>query len=184
MRTLLATLLTLCATPALAAPSWLIDQAQSKLGFTAQQGDEKFSGGFKQFTIDLRFSADDLAHSAIKATIATGSAFAGSSERDSALPESSWFDVAHFPQAVFASDSIKAVGKDQYLAEGKLTIRGISKAVQLPFTLTTENGKTHAVGNTIIQRNDYGVGQGEYASDGWIKFPVTVAIDIWAKPQP
>ncbi len=183
MKIVSALLLTTLTTPAFAVQDWTIDSAQSKLGFTAQQGDEKFNGGFKQFTIDLRFSPDDLAHSTLKATIATGSAFAGSADRDSALPESTWFDVAHFPDAVFTSDSIKTTGKDQYLAEGKLSIRGISKPVQLPFTLTTENGKTHAVGSTVIQRNDYGVGQGEYASDAWIKFPVTVAVDIWATPK-
>jgi polyisoprenoid-binding protein YceI len=174
---------TLISLPALAAQEWVVDSAQSTLGFTAQQGDEKFSGGFKQFNSSINFSADDLAHSSISTTVMMGSAFAGTAERDDALPGSNWFNISAFPQAQFVTKSIKAVSPDHYLAEATLTIRGMSKDVQLPFTLTTEKGKTHAVGAVTIQRNDYQVGQGEFSSDGWIKFPVTITVDLWASPK-
>jgi len=169
--------------PVWAAQEWVVDPAQSKLGFIVQQGDEKFTGGFKKFVADIRFSPDDLAQSKITTTVDMTSAFAGSAERDAALPESNWFDTARFPQALFVSKAIKAVGGDHYLAEATLTIRGVSKDVQLPFTLKTEAGKTHAVGSVTIQRNDYQVGLGEFSSDGWIKFPVTVTLDLWATPK-
>lgn len=166
-----------------AAQEWALDQAASKLSFTAQQGKTEFTGGFKEFTALIRFSPDDLANSVISATINTGSAFAGAAERDSALPGQNWFSTAHFPLAYFSTKSIKATGSEQYVADATLSIRGITKDVRLPFTLKIENGKAHAVGKIVLNRQDYGVGQGEFAKDTVVKFPVTVNFDVWATPQ-
>lgn len=186
MRQVLALLLVALGTtqPAYAAQEWVVDTARSTLSFTAQMGDEKFTGHFKKFESSIRFSPDDLANSAITTAVAMASAVTGAPDRDTALPESTWFDNAKFPQAQFVTTMIKATGRDTYLAEGTLTLRGVSKAVALPFALTTENGQTHAVGSVTIQRNDYGIGQGEFANDAWVKFPVTITLDLWAQPKP
>lgn len=171
------------ATPCQAAPEWVMDEANSKLSFAAQQGDETFAGGFKKFSADIRFSAEDLANSKITVTIDTGSIFAGSDERDAALPGAGWFDVNRFPQAQFVTQSITATGLNNYVATAKLTIRDVTQDVKLPFTLTQQDGKTRANGSIVLQRNIFGIGQGEFLSDGWVKYPVTVRIDILAAPK-
>lgn len=175
------------ATPARAATQWQIDPAQSRLTFTAQQGAEKFTGGFKNFAVDIMFSADDLAHSKITATIDMAGVYAGSADRDAALPGRDWFNIKDFPQAVFTTNAISPiVGIDgterveHYFAEGVLTIRGISKPVRLPFTLKREGGKVRAQGEVTIMRNDFGVGQGSFAGDSWVKYGVTIGVDIVA----
>lgn len=171
------------ALPAQAAPEWVVDAARSTLRFTAQMGDEEFTGHFKKFDSAIRFSPDDLGQSRISATIAIASAATGAPDRDAALPESTWFDSTKFPTAQFVTKTIRATGPDAYLAEATLTLKGISKDVALPFTLTKDGDQTHASGSLTIQRNDFGVGQGEFASDAWVKFPVTITVDIWARPQ-
>ena len=176
-------LLALLAVPAHAAPPrWTMDAGQSKLTFSAQQGGETFSGGFKNFTTEIIFDADDPEHSRIAATVEMASAFAGSADRDQALPSAAWFDAKDFPSAQFVTKTIKKTGAHEYVAQAVLTIRGVSKEVQLPFTLTPGAGRDqmHAVGSVIILRNDFGVGQGEFASDSWIKYEVKVGIDILA----
>lgn len=178
----LATLCLLSA-PGQAAQEWMMDEAASKLSFAAQQGDETFAGGFKKFSADIRFSPDDLANSKIAVTVDTGSIFAGSDERDAALPGAGWFDVSRFPQAQFVTENIVAEGKNSYVATAKLTIRDVTQDVKLPFTLTQQDGKTRASGSVVLQRNTFGIGQGEFASDGWVKYPVTVRIDILASPK-
>lgn len=171
------------ALPAQAAPEWVVDAARSTLSFTAQMGEEKFTGHFKKFDSTIRFSPDDLAHSSITTSIAVASAATGAPDRDAALPESLWFDSTKFPAAQFVTKAIRATGPDTYLAEATLTLKGISKDVTLPFTLTKDGDQTHASGSLTIQRNDYGVGLGEFASDAWVKFPVTITVDIWARPK-
>ena len=176
-------LLAMIAAPAHAAPPrWTLDSAHSKLIFSAQQGSETFNGGFNKFATEIVFDADDLEHSHIATTVDMASAFAGSAERDQALPGGGWFNVAGFPDAKFVTKTIRKTGAHEFIADAVLTIRGVSKDVQLPFTLTagTAPGQMHAVGAVTILRNDYGVGQGEFASDSWIKFEVKVGIDILA----
>lgn len=186
----LAVIATCAATPVWAEPShWVVDAAQSTLSFTAQQGDAAFHGGFRKFTPEIMFDPQDLAHSHIVVTVATASAFSDSAERDEALPEATWFDVKKFPQAQFVTTSIKAVGSDKaglenYVAEGDLTIRGISKKISLPFWLKAEGTAMHAKGETVILRQDFGVGQGDFANDSWIKYEVKVGIDIVATKSP
>ncbi len=177
--------LCLQAAPGQAAQEWVMDEATSKLSFTAQQGDETFAGGFKKFSADIRFSPDDLANSKIAVTVDTASIFAGSDERDAALPGAAWFDSAGFPQATFTTERITAAaGADNYVADAQLTIRGVTQKMQLPFTLARQpDGKTRATGSVILQRNVFGIGQGEFVSDGWVKYPVTVRIDILASPK-
>ncbi len=186
MKRSLAFALTVCcfSMPACAAQEWVVDTARSKLSFTAQMGDEKFTGHFKKFTSDIRFSPEELANSVITANIAVASATTGAPDRDTALPESPWFDSTKFPEARFVTKSIKRTGPNAYLAEATLTLKGISKDIVLPFALTTVNGQTHAVGSVTIQRNDYNIGQGEFTSDAWVKFPVTISVDLWAQPKP
>ncbi len=163
-------------------PRWAMDVAQSKLTFSAQQGSDIFNGGFKDFTAEIIFDPDDLEHSRIAATIAMASAFAGSNDRDQALPGATWFDVKSFPQAQFVTKTIRKTGAQDYMAQATLTIRGISKDVQLPFSLTpgADPGQMRAVGAVVISRHDFGVGQGEFANDSWIKYEVKVGIDILA----
>lgn len=192
MRKVLAVaLMAICgATPVWAEPShWVVDAAQSTLSFTAQQGDTVFQGGFKKFTPEIVFDPQDLARSHITVKVATASAFAGSAERDEALPAAEWFNVQQFPQAQFETTAIKSVGSDKtglenYVAVGDLTIRGMSKKIILPFWLKAEGKAMRAKGEVVILRQDFGVGQGEYANDSWIKYEVKVGIDIVATKSP
>ncbi len=176
--------LTLLVMPSQAAQKWVVDDGTSSLSFSAQQGEETFAGGFKKFTAAVSFSPDDLANSKIAVTVDTSSIFAGSVERDAALPGDSWFDTARFPQARFVTSQINADGPGKYVADAKLTIRDMTQEVRLPFTLVRQDdGKTRAMGSVVLQRNAFGIGQGEFASDGWVKYPVTVRIDILAYPE-
>lgn len=182
MTALLAIGFTSCAMPAAAAAPWETDSLRSKLTFTAQQGEEQFTGGFRNFSVMIDFDAKNLEHSKIEAAIDMASAYAGSQDRDDALPGTDWFNVASFPQAKFSSDKIYAVkASNSYIAEGRLTIRNITKPISLKFALTPESNYVHAQGSVEIMRNDFGVGQGDFVSDAWIKYGVIVSYDIYAK---
>lgn len=71
---------------------------------------------------------------------------------------------------------------DIILPEGTFTLRGIAQPVQIPFSLKQQDGITHAEGAVILSRQDFGVGQGQWADDKWIAFPVEVTFHLLAKP--
>ncbi len=176
----------LCTAPALAAP-WHVDLLTSKLVFEGEQSGEKFTGSFPKFTSAIDFDEAAPEKGAITITVDMASVQIEGKDRQDSLPTSDWFAVKQFPTAVFTSTGIRADmghhkdGQPQrYIAKGTLTIRGISKPVDLPFSLKTTGSSTIARGEVTLKRNDFSVGIGQWKSDEWVKYPVKVSFELRA----
>jgi len=182
MRLILASGVTalLLSTAAVAAPAqWSVDTGKSTLGFHVTANGQPVDGTLP-FGAVIQFDAADLAHSSIKATIDMTSPKSGNSTRDAMLPLPAWFDAKQFPKAQFATTSITSKGGDKYEALGTLSLKGISKAVTLPFTLTITGNTAHAVGEATVQRLDYKVGEGKDFAPPAAALDVKVTVDITA----
>jgi len=171
------------ARPATAA-EWRIDPTQSRLGFVGTQAGSPFEGRFRQFTADIRFDAADLARSKVVVVIDMASAGTGNGPRDEAVRSADWFNVERFPQGRFETTGFRALGGDRYGAEATLTIRGVSRPVVLPFSLQATPAGTRAAGELTINRIDYGVGQGQWASPQVVGHDVAIRFDLLATPVP
>lgn len=188
MRKLLFTAtLMLLAAPAFAA-QWNVDPLTSKLIFSGEQAGEKFTGSFPKFTSVIDFDEAAPTKGSIRITIDMSNLQVDGKDRLDALPTDDWFSVAKFPTAEFTSTSINATGNDKsginhYLANGTLTIRGISRELALPFSLKTTGNSTVARGNVNLNRSDYHVGQGQWKSDAWVKYAVEVSFELHASKK-
>lgn len=183
-RVALAFLLLAAPLPSLAA-DWTIDPAKSTLGFTGRQTGALFSGRFAQWGGQISFDPADPAHGSARIEIDMASAATGDLQKDSALPGSDWFDIGHFPKAVFTASSFRSTGGKGYVAVGSLSLRGVAKPVELPFTLEIgADGKAHAKGELHLRRTDYGVGQGSWAAADTVALEVSVTVDVVATPKP
>jgi len=165
------------------AKPWLIDYQHSRLGFTGMQESSVFEGSFKNFKADVDFDPDHPDKGKISATINIASATTGDGQRDGMLPQADWFDAAKFPQAQFVSTKIRATGVNSYEAQGTLTIKGVSKTVTLPFTLTKEGDHWRAHGKTTLVRTDFRIGEGQWADNKTVKLAVEVTVDLTARPN-
>ena len=112
------------------------------------------------------------------------SAETGSLERDVALQGADWFAISRFPQARFETTRFRSLSGDRFEAEASLTIRDVTKTVVLPFSLAARRAGVRARGELTVDRSDWGVGQGQWASPQWIAFPVRVHFDLLATPLP
>jgi polyisoprenoid-binding protein YceI len=182
--TVALTALLLLYAPMAMAKTWVIDYANSHLGFTGKQNAATFDGTFKKFTATIDFDPDHPETGKIAATIDMTSATTGNSTRDGTLPGPDWFDTRHFPAAQFASSHIVRTGANSYEAQGTLTIKGVTKNVILPFTLTPEGDHWRAKGKAALIRSEFNVGQGEWATEETVAFAVDVNVDLAAKPAP
>lgn len=181
MRTLLTLALCGLAAPALAAP-WTIDPS-STLSFTGTQASERFTGHFTKFTPVVDFDPLKPELGKITVTVDMTSATIGDKDKQDSLPTEDWFFVEQFPTATFTSTRITSLSSSKsYIAEGDLTLRGVSKKVNLPFTLREENGTTYAEGKLTLNRSDFAIGQGQWKSDEWVKYPVDVTFHLKATP--
>jgi len=169
----------LAATPASAA-HWNVDYARSKLGFTVAWSNEPFSAAFKSWKADIEFDPADLAHARADVSISLASEASSEADFDEGLKGGLGFQVSEFPSAHFVTTSFAHKSGDEYVATGKLLLRGMTKDITLPFRLTMDGSQAHMVGTARVMRTDFGVGQGEWAAPTPVAHDVTVTIDLVA----
>ncbi len=172
----LSSLALLVAVPAHAQQA--LQPAQSSIQFTAKQMGVPLEGHFKKFGAQIAFDPAKLATSRIAFTVDTGSATLGSRETDAELPKPTWFNVPQFPQATFQSSSIKALGGGKFDVTGKLTIKGQSRDVTVPVTLTQSGATTTASGTLALKRLAYKIGENEWADTSMVADDVQVQFKL------
>jgi polyisoprenoid-binding protein YceI len=148
--------------PGYVAGSWKIDPVHTEIGFSVRHMMvSKVRGKFTSYTAGLTTSHNPL-ESHAEAEIDLSSITTGIEQRDNHLRSSDFFDVETSPKMTFVSTGIRPNG-DDFLVDGELTIRGITK----PITLTVEIGgfgpdpyggyRAGFSARTEINRRDWGV---------------------------
>lgn len=155
---------------------------KSQIAFVSKQMGVPVEGSFKRFDAQVAFDPKKPEGGSVVLQIDTASAAFGIPMSDAELPKPTWFDTAHFPQASFRSTAIKALGEGRFEMAGKLTIKGVSKAVTVPVSITSSGGAySVATGTLTIQRLDYKVGDGEWTdtsvvgNEVQVRFKLTLA---------
>jgi len=173
----------MAAVPGSAAPvKWNVDQAKSSLEFAVVVEGVAVRGKFKAFGSQIAFCTDDLAHSSAKITIPMDEAKTGLAERDAMLLKPAWFNILDFPQAVFQTTSFVSKGGNKYEAAAKLTLKGVSKDITLPFTLDIKGDTAVMKGETVLKRLAFGVGQGpDFATATPVALDVKVMVNVTAR---
>jgi len=164
--------------PACAA-HWTVEPS-STLGFSVVWGGEPLNGEFKKWNADIEFDPADLAHSHVAATIETGSLATDYPDGDSGIKGNLGFASDTFPTARFETIAFHRLPDGSYVADARLSIRGVTKPVALAFKLAIQGNKARVTGRTILIRTDFGVGQGEWAAPEPVEHQVTVSLDLTA----
>ena len=94
--------------------------------------------------------------------------------RDQDLKEEKWFDASKYPTINFKSTNVTATN-----VTGDLTIKGVTKQVSFPFTVTSVASGYRFEGSFPLNRRDFGVGGSSFTlSDN-----VQVMLKIYAEQQ-
>lgn len=141
-----------------------LDSAHSSIEFAVPwMGLTKVRGTFTDIRGSIGLDTTDVTRSSITIVIQMPSITTFNAQRDKDLKGKTFFDVATHPTAAFTSGSIERAG-DGYLMHGALTIRGVTRDVDVPFTYLGEvvdsGGTGHRLGfegRLVIERRDYGV---------------------------
>jgi polyisoprenoid-binding protein YceI len=164
------------------APTWVVNQADSRLGFVATQSGSEVEGDFGEWTADIAFDPE-TATGRIEAVVQTASVATGSRDRDESLKGDGLLHVEAYPEARFVADSFETVGESAYEATGQLTLRGTTRDVALPFTLDVSGDDAQAEGELVVNRLDYGVGQGQWEDTSVVGAEVRIVFEISATRQ-
>jgi polyisoprenoid-binding protein YceI len=149
------------ATPAPHAVAWTIDAGASSVAFTITYSGQPYEGAFDRWRADIAFDANDLAHSSANVTFETASAHTSDQMQTSQLGGETWLDTQHFPSASFRTTSIRHLSGNAYQAQATLTLKGRTKTVSLPFTLSIAGNTATMNGQITLNRQEFGIGAGD-----------------------
>jgi polyisoprenoid-binding protein YceI len=111
--------------------SWTFDPSHSSIGFAVRHlMISKVRGTFDKWTGTFEYDEADPTRSQIDVRIDAASINTKEEKRDAHLRSPDFFDVASNPEIRFRSTLVRADG-DDYVVAGELTIRGITRAVEL-----------------------------------------------------
>jgi len=148
---------------ALAADAYKIDGAHSSANFTVKHmGISTVHGRFTDVSGTILYDEKTPENSSVTAVIKTASVNTDNATRDKHLNTPDFFDTAKYPEIRFQSTSVRKVGGDKYVAVGNLTIKDVTKPVEIPFTLAAGKGakgepRLGIEGTLTINRFDYHV---------------------------
>jgi polyisoprenoid-binding protein YceI len=174
-----AALLLAFAFPAVAAD--YVQAPGSMLAFAGQYQGEVFTGRFPGFSTRLSFDPARLADAKLDVIIPLATATTGNADYDDNLRGGDFLDTAQFAQARYTATRFRALGGNQYAADGMLSLHGVSKPVTLTFTWTP-GARPVLSGKATVKRLDFGVGGGDWADTGLIPDAIAVSTKVVLQP--
>lgn len=151
---------------AVAQPSaWQIDPAHSEAQFGVRHmGISTVRGTFTKVSGAAHYDPADTRNDSVEVAIEAASVDTRVSMRDNDLRSDHFFDAQKFPSISFKSTTIESAGPNKLKVMGDLTIRGITKRVELAVEgpskpVNDGNGHLHmgVSAAATIDRRDFGI---------------------------
>lgn len=155
------------------ANNWKIDKAHSKIKFnTKYLVISDVDGEFKSFDGTFSSAKEDWTDLKAEVTVPVSSINTENEMRDKHLLSDDFFNAEKFPNITFKSKGIKMIGKGKYVLSGDLTLRDVTKSVEVPLVFggTVKdpwgNLKAGFKATGTINRKDYGLKYANAAATG------------------
>lgn len=148
----------------MATTKWVLDPMHSELGFKIKHlMISNVSGAFTKFEAVAETEADSFTTARIQLKADMNSISTNNEQRDAHLRNGDFLDTEKFPELQFVSTKIEQTGDDSFILFGDLTMKGITKPVQLNVEhsgVTKDPWGNQRAGFTVtgkIKRSDWGI---------------------------
>jgi polyisoprenoid-binding protein YceI len=152
---------------------WNADASAAQVKFSIGGPFGTVHGNLSGLKSTIVFDGDDLAASSIRASVDAKSISTGIGLRNRDLQKEKFLNSDKYPSMSFQSEKIQKSGTG-YKAIGNLTIKGVTKHVEIPFSFSEKGNGGVFKGSFTIQRQDYGVGN----SGGSVGSTVTIDLEV------
>jgi len=168
-----------------AAADFVIDTVHSSVGFKVNHMVvSNVRGSFDSFAGTIVLDQETIANSSVAVTIDVATIDTGNEKRDDHLRSADFFDAGSHPQITFASTSVTRSGAG-HVATGDLTIRGVTRRVELPFVVNgpiVDPWGNQRIGVQVdpitIDRRDFGLTWSQALETGGLVVGNDVTIEI------
>jgi len=112
--------------------TWKIDPAHSEIEFKVKHlMITNVTGHFAEYDATLESGAEDFSDAKISFEANVNSVSTKNAQRDEHLKGEDFFDAANHPKLSFTSTGVTKKDEENFVLNGDLTIRGVTKPVQL-----------------------------------------------------
>jgi len=159
------------------AGNWNVDTANARVTFSVKGPFGTVHGSFSGLKATIRFSEKDLAGSSITASIEAKTVSTGIGLRNHDLrKKDQWLNADKYPLISFHSRKIEKSASG-YKAIGDLTIKGVTKPVEILFTFAAKDAGGVFKGQFTINREEYNIGK----PGGSVGSVITIALEVPVK---
>lgn len=144
------------------AGTWTIDPAHTEIGFTVRHLMSKVRGKFDTFEGTV-VTSEDVTASSVEVSVDLSSINTGTADRDAHLRTADFFEVDTYPSMTFKSTGVKQESDDEFVLTGDLTIKGVTKAIELEVEFLGEGGdpwggtRVGVEAKAEISRKEFGI---------------------------
>lgn len=159
-----------------------VDKNESYIQFSGVQNKKTaFQGRFENFEPIIIFDEEDLENSSITVFVDLASVNSHSEKRDAMLKNANWFDVESMPKGKFESNKIVPLEGEKYRVYGVLTLRNISKPIELLMQIRKNKNLINFSGKYTLNRLDFELGLGAWKNPDWVKHEVEIQYQVIIK---
>jgi polyisoprenoid-binding protein YceI len=169
------------------AGTYVIDPTHTTIGFVARHlMVTKVRGAFREYAGTITIG-QDVASSTAEATIQAASIDTGTADRDAHLRSGDFFDAETYPTLRFANAKVVKQDGDDFVVEGDLTIKDVTRTVSLKVELDGVandpfgNTKLAVTAKTEIDREDFGLTWNVALESGGVLVSKKITIEIEAQ---
>ena len=145
------------------------DEANTHIEFVIKNAGFNVDGHFDEVSIDASFDPGQLENSYFKGTVSVKSIDTGIKGRNNSLQKKEYFDEENHPSLRLVSERISRLTDGRYQFSGELTIKGTTRNVTFPFTVSESENAVTAKGDFSIDRRDYDVGGNSWIMGNEVK---------------
>ena len=166
------------------AGTYQLDAAHKRVGFVVRHlMVSKVRGNFAEADATITIAEDPL-QSSVTASITTASVHTGNVDRDNHLRTGDFFEAEKYPTMTFRSTGIKSHSGAEFVLDGELTIKDVTKPVEL--VVEFEGATTSPYGQQVfgfsatteIDREDWGLTYNMALESGGVMIGKKVKIEI------
>lgn len=152
---------------------WNANASTAQIKFSVKGPFGTVDGNLGGLKSTILFDKDNLGGSSIRASTDPKSISTGIKLRNKDLQKEKYFNSDKYPLLSFQSNTIQKSGAG-YKAFGDLTIKGVTKKIEIPFSFSEKGINGIFKGSFSIQRQDYGIGK----QGGSIGNTVSIDVEI------
>lgn len=162
---------------AAAAEAWRSAEEPGTLAFTPTFEGQDIPGAFRRFEVRLDGAPGTDRDATLVVCVDITSVSFDDDDVQAEVTGPDWFDAARFPTANFESQRIAQDAGGAWRAEGRLTLKGATRPLTLPFRFEGGQEDARISGTVVLDRRSFGIGAGDWSADDSIGFAVPVRFE-------